>query len=180
MGIVKLEMTENEEFLMNLDDKDYMYAAIDQEVVKKSDADGDSEENDDQDDEDDFSEFTESEEEEEEDEYYDEEMKGIVSAGFDDGNKTPDIVQEVMALKFSFKYKTFSDTALSCLRPIFEDFIDRYLSTLDKIGRRDIPKLMETLGNWQPLFIRLIPEDNDVLQLISVIEFLCIEQEKLK
>lgn len=102
--VVKLEMTENENFLMNLNDKDYMYAAIQ--------ANEQAEENYEENEEDDFDEFTESEEEDELDEDYDEEMKGIVSAGIEDSVKINDVVQEIMALKFSFKYKTFSDSNL--------------------------------------------------------------------
>jgi hypothetical protein len=39
---------------------------------------------------------------------------------------------------------------------------------------------METLGNWSPLFSRIVPSKKEVLELIAVIEFLCIEIEKLR
>jgi translation initiation factor eIF-2B subunit epsilon len=124
--IPKLEMTDNNEFLMQLNDKDYMLSAIDQrkEKEKKGNSSYNNDNNDnenynendnDNDNEntfDDYDEFTESEEEEELDEDYDEEMKGIVQAGIEDSDKISDVVQEIMALKFSFKYKTFSDSNL--------------------------------------------------------------------
>ncbi len=39
---------------------------------------------------------------------------------------------------------------------------------------------MNTLKNWNPLFQRIVPSDKEKLELIAVIEDLCIENEKLK
>lgn len=40
--------------------------------------------------------------------------------------------------------------------------------------------MYEILGSWSPLFSRIVPSDKEVLELIAVIEFLCVELEKLK
>lgn len=104
----KLDMIDNETFLMNLEDRDYMFSCLDQKDTCDNDSyiqnmDNDIDEFDDD--------FTESEQEEEEiEENFEDEMKGIVQSGIDDPDKISDIVQEIMALKFSFKYKTFSDS----------------------------------------------------------------------
>lgn len=101
----KLELIDNNTFLMNLEDRDYMFTCA-QENANEIEEELEDDINDD---------FTESdqEEQEEEDENYEDEMKVIVQSGIEDPDKISDIVQEIMALKFSFKYKTFSDSKYS-------------------------------------------------------------------
>ena len=179
----KLEMIENEDFLMNLDDKHYMFTCVEENLTDNT-----------LDEEDESDEFTQSEQEDqEEEENFEEEMRGIIQPGIDDPDKTSDIVQEVMALKFSFKYKTFSDSKFffqinkifnflaskSSLDPIFADFTERYLSNCEKIGRANIQNLMNTLQSWAPLFQRLVPSEKEKLELIAVIENLCLLHVKL-
>lgn len=50
----------------------------------------------------------------------------------------------------------------------------------EKIGRAHIQNLLKTLENWAPLFQRIVPSEKEKLELIAVIEDLCIENEKLK
>jgi len=105
----KLDFIDNETFLMNLEDRDYMFTCIDtndsSNEIEKDDSENEVEDMDDE------SDFTESEQEEQDvEENFEDEMKGIVQSGIDDSDKVSDIVQEIMALKFSFKYKTFSDS----------------------------------------------------------------------
>jgi len=66
------------------------------------------------------------------------------------------------------------------LSPIFNDFIDRYLCSSEKIGRSHIQYLLKTLENWDPFFQRIVPSEKEKLQLIAVIEDLCIEHDKLR
>lgn len=40
--------------------------------------------------------------------------------------------------------------------------------------------MLNTIQNWDPLLQRLIPSEKEELELIAVIEDLCIEFEKLK
>ena len=99
-------MIDNETFLMNLEDRDYMFTCVDQKETCDEDSDNDEDDLDEFEDD-----FTESEQEEQEvEENFEDEMKGIVQSVIDDHYKISDIVQEIMALKFSFKYKTFSDS----------------------------------------------------------------------
>jgi len=108
----KLEYIENETFLMNLEDRDYMFTCVDARDTCCDDSNKDDSE-DEFDNFDDDDDFTESEQEEQEiEENFEDEMKCIVQTGIDDPDKISDIVQEIMALKFSFKYKTFSDSNL--------------------------------------------------------------------
>jgi len=78
-NLKKLEMIDNETFLMNLEDRDYMFTCLDQKETNDEDSENQNihDELDELD-----NDFTESEQ----------------------------VVQEIMALKFSFKYKTFSDS----------------------------------------------------------------------
>lgn len=199
-NITKLEMLDNETFLMNLEDRDYMFTCID----KKETCVEDSNINDIQDDMNELDDdFTESEQEEQEvEENFEDEMKIIVQSGIDDPDKISDIVQEIMALKFSFKYKTFSDSnhyfkiclsfylffhknllylaSISALHPIFSDFIDRNLANSEKIGRSHLQSLLKLLQNWDPFLQRIVPSEKEKLELIAVIEDLCSELEKLR
>ena len=66
------------------------------------------------------------------------------------------------------------------MHPIFNDFINRNLGNFEKIGRSHVQSLLNILQIWDPLLQRLIPSEKEKLELIAVIEDLCIELEKLK
>jgi len=74
----------------------------------------------------------------------------------------------------------FLIASISSLHPIFSDFNRRNLGNSDKIGRSHVQSLLKTLENWNPLLQRIVPSEKEKLELIAVIEDLCIQIEKLK
>lgn len=82
-------------------------------------------------------------------------------------------------LKFFFNY-TINKASKSSLGPIFTDFVTKHLNNAEKIGRLHVQSLMKTLENWGPLLSRITPGEKEKLELIAVIEELCIDNEKLK
>ncbi len=66
----------------------------------------------------------------------------------------------------------------ACFSAIFDDFLRNKLNN-ENFSKNNLHLLKSLLTYWQGIFTRFVPNENEQLYFISVIEDLCIENPKL-
>lgn len=173
-----LVKVDSETFLKNLEDKDLLFVNQENKVEEDNEDDDDEEE-------------SVSEEEEVEEENYEEEIRDVLKNGIEKDNKVEDILQEISSLKNSFFEYTLCESKIKikikiifnflatkmCFSIIFKDFSDKIIKN-ESFGRHHIADLEALFRKWKGIFTRFVPNENEQLLFISVLEDLCIENPK--
>ena len=105
---------------------------------------------------------------------YDNLVENIMISDIDNNTSVNDIIKDLAGLKNRCWNNTFAQTMKVCLYVIITKFLNG-----EKFSKRHIQEITKLFKEWKPLFERFVPNENEQLQLISVIEQLCIEIEEI-
>ena len=171
-----LNVLDKDLFYQNLDDRETLFLCttpnlideinyMDKKDNNNSEFDSDTNEDEEEEESEDF----------EEDDEYENELLNIINTGIKKNTSINEIVKELGALKNGFWETTNAETIKTCLTPIFIHFLNG-----ENFNHNHIKKLEELLLNWKNLFKRFVSTENDMIDLISVIEKLCIDINEIK
>ena len=171
-----LNVLDKDLFFQNLDDREALFLCTTPNLIDEINY-MDKKDNDNSEFDTDTNEDEEEEESEDlgENDEFENELLNIINTGLKKNSSINDIVKELGALKSGFWEKTNAETIKTCLNPIFNHFLNG-----ENFNHTHIKKLQELLNNWKNLFKRFVSTENDMIDLICVIEKLCIDISEIK
>ena len=162
-----LECVDKETFFKNLEEKEFIYLCKNNTFTsQKQSNEGELTEHDEVTDSEDDLDDDEDEEEEE----YEHVLEAVIETGITKKENVNDIMKEISSLKSAYWEKTYEETMKACLMPIVRDFLHDEHFTMNHIQ-----PLRELLVKWKPLFKRMVVNDDVEVNLIGVIEYVCME-----
>ena len=105
---------------------------------------------------------------------YDNLVENIMTSDLENNTSINDIIKDLAGLKNRCWNNTFAQTMKVCLFVLITKFLKG-----EKFSKRHIKEMTKLFKEWKPLFERFVPNESEELQLISVIEQLCIEIEEI-
>ena len=109
---------------------------------------------------------------------FDEGVEYIINSGFEKNKEPKDLVNEIWNLRNDklILNPTLEETLKICLGIILNKFLNGNKFVKNKHNYEELTKLF---NNWKPLFDKFVPDENIELNLVSVLEQICIEISEL-
>ena len=171
-----LNVLDKDLFFKNLEDRETLFLCSTPNLMDENNFFDRKENENSEFDEDSDEEESESEEIESDDEEdYENELNRLINIVLNKKSSIEDIIKELAGLKNAFWEKSNSETIKTCLIPIINDFLKG-----ENFNHNHIEKLKEILFNWKMLFNRFVSTEEDMINLISIIEKLCIDINEIK
>lgn len=171
-----LNVLDKDLFFKNLEDRETLFLCSTPNLMDENNFFDRKENENSEFDEDSDEEESESEEIESDDEEdYENELNRLINIVLEKKSSIEDIIKELAGLKNAFWEKSNSETIKTCLIPIINDFLKG-----ENFNHNHIEKLKEILFNWKMLFNRFVSTEEDMINLISIIEKLCIDINEIK